>query len=142
MKRFSTFLLMILFVTGCGQKSDTAWEQSKPKSLSGKITILPELQAKVNQGDVLFVMAKGESGPPIAVKRMTITSFPITYSLTEESDLMMPGMIFPEKMYVSVRIDKDGNASRPQPGDLGGEYPNNPAPVGKSDIDIEINQLY
>lgn len=141
MKKCALFLIPFFFI-GCGQKQDSDWEKSNPKSLSGKITILPELQAKVAPTDVIFVMAKGESGPPVAVKRIKMGPFPIAYTLTEEEDLMLPGMVFPERLNVTARIDKDGNAAPPQPGDLGGEYAQNPATVGSSNIDIEINRLY
>lgn len=133
---------MVVGLMGCGQKNETGWESSQPKSISGKITILPEFEDKVSSSDVIFIMAKGESGPPIAVKKLQMSAFPIQYTLSEEEDLMLPGMVFPDKMNVVARIDKDGNASKPQPGDLGGEYAQNPAPVGQSDIDIQINRLY
>ncbi len=142
MKKWLLLLLSVLYLTGCGEKADTAWESSSPKSISGKITILPELKEKVETGDVIFVMAKGKGGPPIAVKRLVVDSLPMSYTLSEENDLMLPGSVFPEKINITARVDKDGNASPAQPGDLGGEYAQNPAPVGSSQIDIEINRLY
>lgn len=134
-------LLVSVMLIGCGQKADSDWEKSTVKSLSGTISILPELAGKVSPTDVLFVMAKGESGPPVAVKKLSPSQFPLQYILSEEGDLMLPGMVFPEELNVTARIYKSGTAS-PKPGDLGGEYAQNPAKVGQTDIDIEINQIF
>lgn len=139
-KLFVSGSLMVGLV-GCGRGEETAWEKSQKKSISGKISLHPNLQEKVAATDVLFVMAKGESGPPLAVKKITALQFPLEYTL-DEDDMMLPGMIFPEKVYVSARIDKDGNASPPQPGDMEGQFSQNPVDVGKSEVNLEINKVY
>jgi len=132
---------LIVGLTGCSRSEETAWEKSEKKTISGKIRISQDLQEKVSPTDVIFIMAKGESGPPLAVKKVTATDLPLEYTLSED-DMMLPGMIFPEKVYVSARIDKDGNASPPQPGDMEGQAKNNPVPVGATAVDLEINKMY
>jgi cytochrome c-type biogenesis protein CcmH len=43
---------------------------------------------------------------------------------------------------VLARVDKDGQAGPPQPGDLEGQYDKNPTLVGAKDIEIQINKQY
>ena len=85
-------------------------------------------------------MAKrGDSGPPVAVKRMKSLQFPINYTLTE-ADQMVKGQPFVGEISIVVRIDLDGNAGLPQAGDMEGNVPR--VVIGNSGVDVVIDKLY
>jgi tetratricopeptide (TPR) repeat protein len=67
---------------------------------------------------VLFVYARqaGQTaGPPAAVKRVEVTTFPTTIDLTSTDSMM--GAALPAKMRIEARLDADGNAMTKDPGD-------------------------
>ena len=71
-------------------------------------------------GAVLFIIARrGESGPPLAVKRIVGAEFPLVFELGPD-DRMIAAMPFTGPFGVSARIDGDGNAMSRSPGDLQG----------------------
>lgn len=111
------------------------------QTISGVITVAPSLAGDVSPGDVLFIMAKREEGPPVAVKRIQGPSFPLAYTLGPE-DVMIPGTPFEGRFYIVARLKKDGTAGPPKPGDLEGVYPGNPARVGETQVHIDINQRH
>jgi cytochrome c-type biogenesis protein CcmH len=107
---------------------------SAGKTVSGTITIAPQLISKVSNNDTLFIFARAVNGPkmPLAVIRIPVPSkWPHTYELTEAMS-MAPGVSlasFPE-VTVEARISKGGNAQL-QPGDLtGGSAPVKPPAKG------------
>ena len=58
---------------------------------------------------VLFVIARGPGGgPPLAVKRMTPASFPVSFELGP-ADVMMQGRPFVGPITLSARLDRDGD---------------------------------
>ncbi|HEX9443142.1 MAG TPA: cytochrome c-type biogenesis protein CcmH [Candidatus Binatia bacterium] len=108
------------------------------QSVQGVIDLDPKLKGKVPAGAVLFIIAKGTGGaggPPLAVKKIAAPKFPLDYALGA-GDVMMPGASFSGKLYVTARLDQDGNPLTKQPGDLAGEYKKNPADAGAKKIDI------
>jgi hypothetical protein len=54
---------------------------------------------------------------------------------------MMQGRPFSGKVTIIVRLDKDGNATTRDPGDLTGEYKKNPVEVGSKNVDIVLDQI-
>jgi tetratricopeptide (TPR) repeat protein len=59
---------------------------------------------------VIFITARAErvtSGPPAAVKRLPISTFPLTFVLSSADSMM--GQPLPAKMRVEARIDSDGD---------------------------------
>ncbi|MEP7156265.1 MAG: c-type cytochrome biogenesis protein CcmI, partial [Betaproteobacteria bacterium] len=94
-------------------------------TVSGQVTLAPEVAAKMAASDTLFVFARAKEGPrmPLAVLRIPVPKvgeFPKTFELTDAM-AMAPGMnlsSFPE-VVVEARISKSGNAQL-QPGDLSG----------------------
>jgi hypothetical protein len=54
---------------------------------------------------------------------------------------MMQGVPFTGKVTITARLDKDGNPTTRQPGDITGDYIKNPAVVGAKNVDIVLDQL-
>lgn len=110
--------------------------------LQVRVEVSPELTARVNVDDVLFVYAQAVDGPPmpLAIARRRAGELPLTLVL-DDSMAMTPGMAltrFPQ-IRVTARISRSGRAE-PQSGDLIGRSqptgPQNPAQV-----DVKIDTL-
>jgi cytochrome c-type biogenesis protein CcmH len=97
----------------------------------------------VNPTDVLFVIVRRPQGMPrpIAVKRIDRPQFPVSFELTNE-DVMVEGSELRGMVNVLARLDKDGQAGPPQPGDLEGQFAKNPTLVGSKEVEITINKAY
>jgi cytochrome c-type biogenesis protein CcmH len=120
----------------------TASAANPSNQISGKITLDPKLTANVDKQATLFIIARpagAAGGPPLAVKKIDRPVFPLSYSLGSEN-VMMQGRPFAGKVTISVRLDKDGNPTTRQPGDLTGET-KNPVDVGAKNIDIVLDQV-
>jgi hypothetical protein len=76
----------------------------------------------------------------MAVKKIDYPVFPLSYSLAAEN-VMMQGIPFTGSVAVIARLDKDGNPTTRQPGDLTGDYKKNPVAVGSQTIDIVLDQV-
>jgi cytochrome c-type biogenesis protein CcmH len=120
--------------------------QSAPaagEKIEGVVDVDPKLKSKIDGQAVLFIIARstsGAGGPPLAVKRIASPKFPVAYSLSAQ-DVMMQGTSFSGKIFLSARLDKDGNPTTREPGNLTGEYKKNPAEVGAKRIDIVLDQI-
>lgn len=111
--------------------------------IRGAVSIDPKLKKQLDSQAVLFIIARPASssgGPPLAVKRVEQPSFPVSYSLGPEN-VMIPGTSFTGKVAISARLDKDGNPTTKEPGNLTGEYKKNPVEVGADKIDIVLDQI-
>jgi len=111
--------------------------------ITGKITLDPKLKADVDSQAALFIIARSAGaavGPPLAVKKIDRPVFPLSYALGSEN-VMMQGRPFSGKVTITVRLDKDGNPTTRQPGDLTGEYKKNPVDVGSKNVDIVLDQV-
>jgi tetratricopeptide (TPR) repeat protein len=111
-------------------------------TVQGVVTIDSKMKSKLDGKAVLFIIARSggtAGGPPLAVKKIERPAFPLTYTLGPE-DVMMQGMPLSGKIAITVRLDADGNAMTRQPGDLIGEYKNNPVEVGAQKVDIVIDR--
>lgn len=65
---------------------------------------------------VLFVMARNAmGGPPVAVKRLQVARFPVTFTLGQADSMM--GQPFPANFRLEARLDADGNAMTKTPND-------------------------
>ena len=89
------------------------------QGVSGQVAIAPELQSKIQSGDVLMVIARkpGER-MPVAVLKTAVTSFPISFVLNDALAMSPNALIsqLPE-VSVEVRISRTGMAM-PESGDL------------------------
>jgi cytochrome c-type biogenesis protein CcmH len=118
-------------------------EGAGPRRTQGVISIAPELKSKFDAKAVLFVIARAANstvGPPLAVKRIDRPVFPVAFSLGAE-DVMISGMQLAGRITISARLDKDGNPMTREPGDLLGEYRNNPVEIGSQKVDIVIDRV-
>lgn len=145
--------LAILFTASCEEKlkehpipeslKQKIIKQNDPvlklKEISGTITVDEEFANSIPKNAKLFVIAryKGvESGPPLAVQRHSLVSFPFTYSIGP-AHVMLEGNKFEGDISIKARIDQDGNA-KSSPGDVEGSMM---ASAGDKKVDIILNQL-
>ena len=89
-------------------------------SIKVSVKLAPELKARVNMNDTVFIFARAAQGPPmpLAVVRKQVKDLPLTLTL-DDSMAMMPAMklsSFPQ-VKISARISKSGQATAQQ-GDL------------------------
>lgn len=116
--------------------------QAAGPAIQGVIDVDTKSKTSVDPQAVLFIIAKSTSGagPPLAVKRIAAPKFPLNYTIGSE-DVMMPGSVFSGKLFISARLDKDGNIATKEPGNLAGEYKKNPVDVGAKKIDFLLEPL-
>ncbi len=71
-------------------------------------------------GGIVFVIARsGSGGPPLAVKRLALGSFPMEFELGP-ADAMIQGRPLAGPVLISARIDADGDPLTRDPRDLEG----------------------
>lgn len=81
------------------------------------LTLTLAQNASVRSG-VVYIIARnpGETaGPPLAVKRINVTSFPITVDFSSADSMM--GQPLPAKVHLEARLDSDGDAATRSPSD-------------------------
>lgn len=108
-------------------------------AIAGRVTIAPELRARLTEETTLFIIARKGPGPPFAVKRIPRPSFPLAYRLGP-GDVMMAGTPFEGEVSVSARLSRAGVAAPAERGDLEGEHPGRVA-VGARGVDIVISHV-
>jgi len=121
---------------GCEQQGGTG-------VIAGHVAIAPELASQVSPTDVLFVIVRRPQGAPrpLAVKRIDGPQFPVSFEITN-ADVMAEGSELRGMVDVLARLDKNGQAGPPQPGDLEGRYTKNPTLVGSREVEITIDKAY
>ncbi|MCG8432497.1 MAG: tetratricopeptide repeat protein [Gammaproteobacteria bacterium] len=112
----------------------------KTASIDVQVEMQQTLRDKLNPQNALFVYVKDASGgPPLAARRLMVSEFPVTLTISE-NDAMMADVRFSrhKRLIIGARISTSGTAM-PGPGDLQGETPyaaeQNPAVVV---IDTEL----
>ncbi len=110
-------------------------------TVSGSVTLSPELASKASPEDTLYIFAQATSGPkmPLAILKIQAKELPLKFSL-DDSLAMAPMMKLSNfsEVIVGARISKSGNAM-PQSGDLEGF--SQPVKVGAKDIRIRIDKV-
>ena len=110
-------------------------------SVSGVISLSPDLQDKVEPTDTLFVYARAVSGPPmpLAIIKTQVADLPLSFSL-DESQAMMPTLSLANvtEVVVGARVSKSGDAIA-QSGDFQGL--SEPVAVGSRDLQISIDTV-
>jgi len=91
-------------------------------TLTGSVSVAPQVASRVDGAATVFVFARAASGPrmPLAIVRAPARELPMDFRL-DDSQSMAPGMKLSsaEAVRVEARISRSGNAM-PQPGDLVG----------------------
>ncbi len=89
-----------------------------PLTISGTVSIAPELAASVEPGQTVFVFARApQGGMPIAALRFTAGELPAQFSFANAQ--RMSDAPLPEQIVVAARLSRKGDVM-PQPGDLEG----------------------
>ncbi len=131
----------VLFVFGCNSGFKPVANGADGGMISGTVTIDSKFAKKIPPHGVVFIMAKPqEQGPPVAVKRLPIGTFPLSFELMK-ADVMMSDVPFQGEFFVVVRIDQDGLAGPAQKGDLEGKT-KKPIPVGHPPVSIKVDKIY
>ena len=80
-------------------------------AVSGEVALASTLRAKATAGATLFIFAKSvdSPGPPVAVFRTTVSSWPVKFKL-DDSESMLPGRTLSNARRVTVeaRISQSG----------------------------------
>lgn len=118
-------------------------EKAGSSVITGQVLVDPKLVDQLRPSDVLFIIVRRPQGPPrpIAVKRIDTPRFPVSFEISN-ADVMVEGSELRGMVNVVARLDRDGQAGPPQPGDLEGEFEKNPTLVGARNIQIVIEKAY
>lgn len=124
--------------------------QAKPAStgqaagastISGTVSLAPQLASKVKPDATVFIFARAENGSrmPLAILNKSSRELPMTFAL-DDSSSMAPGMNLSSagSVMVVARISRSGNAT-PQSGDLEGMV--GPIKPGSKDIQLKIDKV-
>lgn len=110
-------------------------------TISGTVSLAPQLAAKVKLDDTVFIFARAEKGSrmPLAILNRSLRELPMPFTL-DDSSAMAPGMNLSSAgpVMVVARISRSGNAT-PQSGDLEGRV--GPIQPGSKDIQLKIDQV-
>jgi cytochrome c-type biogenesis protein CcmH len=114
------------------------------KSITGSVTLAPELASKLAATDTLFVFARAKEGPrmPLAVWRIPVPKageFPKAFELTDGM-AMAPGLNLSAfaDVVIEARVSKSGNAQL-QPGDLSGT--SDAVKPGAANVSVTISRV-
>jgi len=111
------------------------------ETISGSVTLAPDLRGAVPAHAVLFVVARAagvQAGPPLAVLRIPNPSFPMAFEIGP-NNVMIPSMRFQGPIDLTARVDGDGNAMTRLPGDLSGKADQTHEP-GSSAVRLVLDQ--
>lgn len=110
-------------------------------SISVTVNIAENVKSEVPKEADLFVMAKAETGPPmpLAVKRITVSEWPVTVELND-SMAMMPQLKLStfQRVIITARISKSG-VGNAKAGDIQGV--SKPLSVDTKELSLAINEV-
>jgi cytochrome c-type biogenesis protein CcmH len=110
-------------------------------SVSGTVKLAPELTAKADPSDTVFIFARAANGPrmPLAILRKQVNELPFSFTL-DDSMAMNPALKLSNfgQVVIGARVSKSGNAM-PQAGDLEGK--SQVVAIGSTDIPVVINSV-
>jgi len=116
-------------------------EAAGAATISGTVSLAPQLVARVKPDDTVFIFARAEKGPrmPLAILNKSFRDLPMTFTL-DDSSAMAPGMKLSSagSVMVVARISRSGNATA-QSGDLEGMV--GPVKPGSRDIQLKIDKV-
>lgn len=88
------------------------------RRVAGVVDLDPALRGKLAPGAIVWVTVRQAGvaqGPPVAVKRLSASAFPIPFSVGDAD--AMAGQPFPEKVRIEARVDSDGDPTTRDPSD-------------------------
>ena len=107
-------------------------------SVSGTVSLAPELTARASPQDTVFIYARAVDGPPmpLAILRRQVADLPFEFRL-DDSLAMSPTarLSSQSRVVVAARVSRSGDAT-PRPGDLAGQSA--PVALGASGLKIVI----
>lgn len=115
--------------------------QAPGKSISGRVSLAPQLASAVNPDDTLFIFARAAQGSrmPLAILRKKAGDLPLEFRL-DDSLAMNPAakLSSAAQVVVEARISKSGQAT-PSKGDLFGA--SEPLAPGASGLALRIDRV-
>lgn len=138
MKRF--VCMSVVLLSGACKNQFTAVEPPTPQNqgapqpaaptavvapqarVEGRIDVSPAMAAHVSPGDTIFLIARhSETNAMVAVVKLAAPArFPLPFGLGPEN-VMVTGAAFAGPLKITARVDKDGDATTKNPGDVLGE---------------------
>ncbi len=113
--------------------------ENQAKAVTGKVILDPAITAGIPEGAVLFVYARArgvDSGPPVAVRKMTFFQLPQEFAISP-ADAVMTQDGFDGPLTLTARLDRDGNA-RAGVGDITGSVD---VETGQKGVTLILNQV-
>ncbi len=107
--------------------------------IMGRVVLDEALASRVRATDTLFILARPEGverGPPVAVERLPISSFPLAFDLGPEDSPM--GGTLSGRVTLSARVDQDGNAMTRGEGELEARLT---VEVGAKDVELRLGSV-
>lgn len=99
--------------------------------VSGTVSVAPQLlQGLPGANSMLFVVARNESGVPVAVKKIISPVFPAKFEMTA-SNLIMPDLLT-RRLYLDAILNTHGQLGVLRRGDLKGARQDRVAFISKS----------
>ncbi|HUG54973.1 MAG TPA: tetratricopeptide repeat protein [Vicinamibacteria bacterium] len=109
------------------------------RGISGVVEADPSLEGTIGPDSVVFVMVREAgfgAGPPVAAKRLVVSSLPVRFEITS-ADAMMGGEL-PARMLVEARLDADGDPVTRPPTDPRARVDD--VPAGSSDVRLVVKR--
>ena len=103
--------------------------------VGGTITLGAAAPAALPANSMLFVIAKNDSGVPVAVKKIINPAFPLEFEITP-ANLIMPDLLT-RRVYLEAFVNTHGRLGVFRAGDLRGEC-KDPVTVFKKDLLIQL----
>ena len=137
MKRIA-LLVVIAACSKSEEKKPAPPAAGKPGVISGEIDVKSEMKESVAK-HVVFVSAKspGGKGPPLAAEKLGSATFPMSFELSADDQMIQGGPPFEGEVEITVRFDADGDVMTRAPGDLVWK---GPATVGGAPMKIVVSE--
>lgn len=119
-------------------KGTTPAATAATASISGEVTLAPELRRQAKPDEAVFIFARAVDGPPLplAVIRTTVKDLPLRFTLDDSMSMAPTARLsMHRQVVVSARVSRSGQAM-PQPGDLIGTV--QPVAVGATGVQVRI----
>ena len=122
-------------------QADTGAAAAGGPSVSGTVSLSPELRAQTSPEDTVFIFAKAvpNGRMPLAAERKQVKDLPYQFTLDDSKSMSPQARLSgATQVVISARISKSGNAIA-QPGDLQGQSA--PVALGAKDLRIDIREV-